>query len=402
MCYRNSIASLLLVSVATFATNVCAETTEVDTRIGRLQIENGFPTADAAKKLFEESDFQRATQAYLWGLPAVGFQALHLAHLNIFGAKNGEIVTYQTLKDKAGMLTPNITTLYAMSFWNMAEQGPLVVDVPEGATAGGIMDVWQRPVTDTGQTGPDKGNGGKYLILPPGSPDVNADGYMVFRSKTNQLWFATRGLDPNTADELVAKHKLYSWNDKDSPPASSKIVPVGSKEWSSEQPRDIKYWQYLHDVLAPEPPEERDGFFYAMLLPLGFEKDKPFAPDASQTTILTDAAQVGDLLGRLTAYSKRVAGASVWEGKHWDYSNMVELDQWHQGYAQIDERASWFYEAIANSTGMQGKTLGYGQVYLEAQKDKTGAWLDGGKAITCMFHRIRRSNSSGHSRSTTT
>jgi hypothetical protein len=31
---------------------------------------------------------------------------------------------------------------------------------------------------------------------------------------------------------------------------------------------------------------------------------------------------------------------------------------------------------------MQGRTLGFGQVYLEAQKDATGAWLDGGKPIT--------------------
>jgi hypothetical protein len=59
---------------------------------------------------------------------------------------------------------------------------------------------------------------------------------------------------------------------------------------------------------------------------------------------------------------------------------MVELDQTYKGYGQIDERASWFYEAIGNTVGMQGRTLGFGQLYLEAQKDKTGAWLDGGKS----------------------
>src|SRR5262249_32936906 len=59
---------------------------------------------------------------------------------------------------------------------------------------------------------------------------------------------------------------------------------------------------------------------------------------------------------------------------------MVELDQQHDGYGQIDERGSWFYEAIGNSAGMQGKTLGFGQVYLETSKDKDGNWLDGGKS----------------------
>jgi hypothetical protein len=79
--------------------------------------------ADGAAQM----DFQRATQAFIWALPAVGFQGLHLAQRNTFGAKDGEVVLYETLKDKAGMLTPNLTTLYLMTFWNIAEQGPMVV-----------------------------------------------------------------------------------------------------------------------------------------------------------------------------------------------------------------------------------------------------------------------------------
>jgi len=115
------------------------------------------------------------------------------------------------------------------------------------------------------------------------------------------------------------------------------------------------------------------------MLPLGIQKGKPFNPTQQQKTILTDAAALGDLLGRVTAYSKRVEGTVVYPGRKWEYSNMVELNQEYKGYAQLDERASWFYEAIGNSVGMQGKTLGFGQVYLESQRDSTGAWLDGGK-----------------------
>jgi hypothetical protein len=353
----------------------------INTRLGPLETVNGFPTAEAAKKLFDESDFQRATQSYLWALPAVGFHGLHLSHLNIFGAKDGEVVLYVTLKDKAGMLTPNLTTIYAMSFWNLAKQGPLVIIVPAGASAGGVLDIWQRPVTDVGQTGPDKGQGGKYLILPPGGPDIVNPEFIVRRSQTNQIWFATRGLgaDPVAAEAIVRKYQLYAYDERPSPPATN-FIPVGGKDWSSEQPRDLKYWVYLHDVLAPEQPEERDRFFHGMLLTLGIEQGKPFNPDDRQKKVLTEAAVTGDLLGRLTAYSKRVEGTEVWKGKHWEYANMVELDQTFKGYGQIDERASWFYEAIGNTVGMQGRTLGFGQLYLEAQKDKTGAWLDGGKS----------------------
>jgi hypothetical protein len=46
---------------------------------------------------------------------------------------------------------------------------------------------------------------------------------------------------------------------------------------------------------------------------------------------------------------------------------------------QIDERSSWFYEAIGMSAGMQGRIVGFGQVYLETSKDSQGHWLDGGR-----------------------
>jgi hypothetical protein len=378
MKFRNRIFVAALFAAVSLPAFAQAET--IETRIGKLETVNGFPTTEASKKLFDESDFQRATQSYLWALPAVGFHGLHLSHLNIFGAKDGEVVLYVTLKDKAGMLTPNLTTIYAMSFWNLAKQGPLVIIVPAGASAGGVLDVWQRPVTDVGQTGPDKGQGGKYLILPPGGPDVVNSEFIVLRSKTNQVWFATRGLgeDPVMAEATVRKYKLYAYDERPNPPAT-KFIPVGGKDWSSEQPRDLKYWEYLHDVLEPEQPEERDRFFYGMMLPLGIEHGKPFKPDDRQKKVLTEAAVTGDLLGRLTAYSKRVEGTEVWKDKHWEYALMVELDQTFKGYGQIDERASWFYEAIGNTVGMQGRTLGFGQVYLESQKDETGAWLDGGK-----------------------
>ncbi|QEX20606.1 hypothetical protein FRZ61_05240 [Hypericibacter adhaerens] len=377
VAYNALAAGILLATGLT--SSVRAET--VETHIGPLEIVNGYPTPEATQKIFDESDFQRATQAYLWGLPAVGFHGLHLAQLNIFGAKDGDVVLYVTLKDKTGMLTPNLTTIYAMSFWNLATQGPLVVIVPKGASAGGVLDIWQRPITDVGQTGPDKGQGGKYLILPPtGDAIVNPE-FNVLRSPTNQIWFATRGLgsDPVAAEAVVRGYQLYAYDDRQRPP-QTKFIPVGGKDWTSEQPRDLRYWQWLHDVLEPEEPEERDRFFYGMLLPLGIEHGKPFAPDERQKKILTEAAVLGDMLGRATAYAKRVEGNEVWDGKHWEYANMVELDQTFRGYGQIDERGSWYYEAIGNTVGMQGRTLGFGQVYLEAQKDKDGAWLDGGKS----------------------
>ncbi len=366
---------------AAIALSLPAFAQPVSTRLGTLQLENGYPSKAAAEKLYDEMDFQRATQLYLWGLPAVGFHNLHLAHLKNFGAKDGEIVLYQSLKDKAGMLTPNLTTQYAFSFWNLAEKGPLVVEVPAGATAGGVNDIWQRPITDMGQTGPDKGKGGKYLILPPGSAPVQAPGYVVVKSPTNQVWFGSRGLsaDAKEAEATLRKHRLYAWADR-AKPGVTNFVPVGGRDWASWQPSDISYFQQLRDILEPEPPEVRDGYFYAMLRSLGIEKGKPFAPDERQKKILGEAALTGELMARTNAFEKRFPGSTVFKGTQWEYSNMVELDQQAKGYSQLDERASWFYEAIGNTLGMQGRTVGFGQVYLETAKDKSGAWLDGAKS----------------------
>jgi hypothetical protein len=109
-----------------------AQTQTVDTWIGRLELDVRYPSKTAAEKLYDEMDFQRATQAFIWALPAVGFQALRVAQLNSFGAKDGDVTLFQDLKDKEGMLTPNITTLYAFSFWNMKEKGPLVIEAHNG------------------------------------------------------------------------------------------------------------------------------------------------------------------------------------------------------------------------------------------------------------------------------
>ena len=99
----------------------------------------------------------------------MGFHGVHQAHLKTFAAADGDIVVYSDLQDKAGMLTPDLTqTVYLMSFLgHSSKQGPLVVEVPEGPTERrAVFDIWQRPISEIGQTGPDKGYGGKYLFLP--------------------------------------------------------------------------------------------------------------------------------------------------------------------------------------------------------------------------------------------
>lgn len=164
----------------------------VKTRIGELTFENGYPSKPTVEKLFEEINFQRACQAYLWALPIVAFAEWQRAHEKVFGAADSDLVIYNDYQSKLGILTANATTPYIVAFADLARTGPLVIDMPAGAAAGMVNDFWQRPVTDLGLAGPDQGKGGKYLLIAPNDEEPKAEGYRVVRSTTNNVVFGFR------------------------------------------------------------------------------------------------------------------------------------------------------------------------------------------------------------------
>lgn len=353
----------------------------VESRLGKIELVNGYPTDETVKKLYDDIDFQRACQSYLWALPLMAMQQWQREQRETFGAGNLDYVDYLTFTDKLGLLTANATTPYLMAFPNMQNTGPLVAEVPPGAVAGGILDFWQRPLTDCGQTGPDKGAGGKFLVLGPGDPDLKPDGYYVFRSPTVNIWIGMRVLDPDPvkAKATMAALRIYAYSQRDNPPNAPHQTPNGRK-WTGEQPHGLAYWEGLAKVINEEPALERDRITLGMLQPLGIEKGKPFNPDARQKQILIEAAQVGEAMARTIGFAKRFEGVKVWPGKQWDISLFLkETSQEAPNYTQFDERTSWFYEAVGVSVGMMGRTVGFGQVYLEASKDRDDQWLDGSK-----------------------
>ena len=49
-----------------------------ETRLGELTFERGFPTEETKRKVFDEIDYQRAVQAYLWAYPAVSLESIRI------------------------------------------------------------------------------------------------------------------------------------------------------------------------------------------------------------------------------------------------------------------------------------------------------------------------------------
>src|SRR5262245_13916141 len=177
----------------------------VKTRIGNLDFEAGSPSQKTVDKLYDEMDFQRACQAYLWGIPAVGIAEWRLAHRDIMKGKNGEMLSYLSFQEKLGILTPNYTTPYIATLVDLEESGPLVVEIPACLMAGMILDAWQRVLADLGVVGPDHGKGGKYPILQPGHKKVSPKGYHVARSEGRTVLAGVRLLG---ADKDKAIHEL--------------------------------------------------------------------------------------------------------------------------------------------------------------------------------------------------
>jgi hypothetical protein len=115
-----------------------------------------------------------------------------------------------------------------------------------------------------------------------------------------------------------------------------------------------------------------------MLRPLGLEKGKPFKPDARQTKILTEAALVGEAMAKTNSADRRFAGGKYRPDAHWDFALQLDADNPDAFWDLLDERASWFYEAVGAGPAMAPKRLGPSSAYLGAYKDKAGKWLDGG------------------------
>ena len=70
--------------------------------------------------------------------------------------------------------------------------------------------------------GPDKGKGGKFLVLPPGYEGEVPDGYFVVQSNTYGVWLFMRGyLDKGikaASDNIRNNLKVYPLSQKDNPP----------------------------------------------------------------------------------------------------------------------------------------------------------------------------------------
>ena len=360
----------------------------VQTRLGALTFERGFPTAETTKKVFDEIDYQRAVQAYLWAYPAVSFESIRVATERDFaGGLDAMFIADKFADAQSVFLTANDTTIYAYTNVDLGKAGPIVVDMPPGRIVGLIDDFWQRSLADVGLPGPYGDKGGKFLMLPPGyKGEVPKEGYQVLQGTMNNYNVMVRGIvssmeDAPAAVETVKKLRIYPWSERSNPKPTT-YTSFSGKKIDTLPPAGIEYWARLSTVINNNPVHDRDRFFMAMLKPLGIEKGKPFSPDARQRAILEDAARIGDAMGRTMLFEgdTRITGANAFQGTHWNWVVLNAANQETENYSQLDERLHYTYGAIYTSPNIGSKKPGPGSEYVQTFKDKDGNHLDGGKS----------------------
>src|SRR4029077_6858902 len=133
---------------------------------------------------------RRAVEAVIWGMPAVNTDLMFQAMARGVRGDWNQIVYWSRLADwKNQTLTPNPDAIYIMPFFNTAQIGPVVLEIPaagEGSITGSIMDCWQTPLEGVRSGGVHQGQGGKYLILPPGYSGPVPDSHIPLSLQTYQ------------------------------------------------------------------------------------------------------------------------------------------------------------------------------------------------------------------------
>jgi hypothetical protein len=357
---------------------------KLETRIGTLNLFDGVPTEETAQKVYDNLDFQRGVQAYLSSIQIASMAGMRKGMLN-FGPANTTVLLFENLMDsKALWLTPNTVSIY-MAMWLELSDEPMVLETPPNVL-GLIDDHWFNYVADFGNAGPDKGKGGKFLIIPPGYKGDIPKGYHVAHTKTYGHWVIWRGsqVDGDTAPAINTTKKIfraYPLSQKANPPKMN-FMNVSGKFHNTIHRMDYEIFEEINEVVQAEPAEGQNPELLGLLASIGIKKGKPFKPDARMKKILTEAADVGAVTVRALASRPRedkfyyYPGESVWATPFPGGSHEFIED----GAVVIDGRAYFHFYATGITPAMTSKMVGKGSQYAMAYTDAKGNTLDGGKA----------------------
>jgi len=364
---------------------------QVQTSIGELRFLDGAPYPETAKKVYDYLDTMRGVDAFLKGMPGASLQGLiHGAHSQ--GATEAhQVIYFDKLMDSQSLyLTGNTSTMYVLPNLDLKRDGPTVMEAPAGML-GAFNDAWFRYVQDIGPAGPDKGKGGKYLVLPPGYDGEVPDGYFVVRPRTYDVWVFMRASIANGLEaagkNVMDNLRIYPLARKDNPPAME-FIGVSGNAFNTIHANNYTFYEHLNEVIQKEPLDMLDSETRGLFASIGMEKGKPFAPDARMKKILADAVAIANAAARSIVWYPRVDGTmkgiEVYPDTHsaWLMA-WVDKNVFFTGKdgktTNSDARTNFYYPYTAVTPAMAVTIPGVGSDYGLAYVDSRKQPLDGSK-----------------------
>ena len=375
----------------------------VETSIGTLEFFDGMPKPETVDKLYDHLLLTRGIDTFLNGIPATSIEGLREGHVELGIEASNQFMIADKLCDSSPLfLTANTDTVYCSGFLHLDKDGPTVVEIPKGCGPGTVNDAYFRFVVDMGIPGPDRGEGGKYLILPPdyegdlegpiGGRKATVDGedYFVVRSPSYVNWVILRGFlvdgKPDASTRMFEEGlKVYPLAKKSDPPAME-FITGSRKSWNTIHANNYEFFQELQAVIDREPVDLLEPQTRGIFASAGIIKGQPFAPTEEQKKILTEAVAIGNATARAIAFRPRLEGAYYYEDSGWytgfiggDYRWLIEDGK---GGRNLDARTMFFYVATVNTPAMVLKMVGKGSQYAMNSTDSKGEYLDGSKNYT--------------------
>jgi hypothetical protein len=360
------------------------ENETISSVVGDFEFVKGFPTPETTKKLFDVRTTYRVMEVIQQNTFAASLYAMRKGFADAGAGKpNQVLVWFDRMDAKSEFLTANSDTVYAITFLDLKTDGPTVVEAP-ARMIGFMDDMWMRYVTDIGAAGPDKGEGGKFLILPPGYDGEVPEGYFTATSRTYGVWLALRArLDAdggNTeAKALYEKLKIYPLSQADNPPPTE-LINASGVEMFTVHPENYGLLEELGKLVEEEHPDAVDGAQKFLLAAVGMEFGKPFTTNEEQKPLLEKAARVGAALLRANMWEYTGDQKYIYEDRKWwnpFVGGVYTFDP--NGYLDYDAQAFFAAYATGVTPAMATKKPGVGSQYLCTHTDGKGQPLDGAK-----------------------
>ena len=365
--------------------------------LSKLPFKEGYPTKQGIAALQDELIFQRGVQTYIWSLPALNMLAMQRASEQAFGKGYNVLPIWKDrLNAKTRVTTPNSDVIYAMGYLDLKTDGPIVIEVPPGLQ-GILDDFYQRPICsdgkiegriwcgDVGLPGPDKGKGGKYLVLPPDYSGEIPAGFFVLRSRTYGVFVFWRGFfkDPKQLEapvRVMEQTRIYPLG-KQAVAKPMQFPNASSKSVDMLYPTDGSAFDLLAPFIEREFADPQDMEMRGMLAAIGIQKDKPFKPDAHTRDLLDKAAKTAAKIGHVVSYEpKPVMLNNTWyRDRRWLNVFPGNATFSAETFNYVDARTGFFTNAYSASPGMAIEMVNVGAKYPATFVDANGDFLSGGR-----------------------